>query len=908
MEILLDSSHQSESSTNHTISTSTVETVTTAYHISLSGSNLTASGIGSRADNDDFSNHEIDAVKSPIFSSLPFSTRSSLLPWSSNNRASLVTGYSSSENMLMMFASSENLRPGEVVMRILFADFTQQAEKKIEGVMLENSEKQISKLLQRGEDQQFDQLLLALGSVAEHCLPSLLRALLAWHRRQISDTEFKSDTMKKDIDWNLIGSICDLEMQLQRREAAVEFIFCLALLEVLKQLQFHPGHEDIIKNIENLAFRHFKYRDGLQNSPNSFNIHIIADLYGEVVGTLAQTRFASIRKRFMSELKELRSKEPSPHTTQSIISLLMGMKFFRVKMVPIEEFEASFQFMHECAQYFLEVKDKDIKHALAGLFVEILVPVAAAVKNEVNVPCVKNFVDLLYSQTLDACTKNKHRLALFPLVTCLLCVSQKAFFLNNWHYFLAMCLSNLKNRDQKMSRVALESLYRLLWVYMIRIKCESNSATHSRLQSIVNSLFPRGSKAVVPRDMPLNIFVKIIQFIAQERLDFAMREIVFELLWVGRPIKIIMTPERMSIGLRAFLVVADSLQQKDGEPPMPRTVAVLPSGNTLRVKKTYLTKLLTEEAAKGIGMFNYFPHVRRVFVDILRALDVNFGRPLMMTNTQNLNKEPDEMLTGERKPKIDLFRTCIAAIPRLIPDNIGQTELVDLLARSTVHMDEELSGLAYQSLQTLVKDFPDWRQNVIQGFTQFLSRDINDTFHHLLDNGLRMLHMLLSTWKVALEKIPPVPAVPKSGGVSQPATGVTSNYTTVTTVTTVVSTKDSGYISTQLAHQHSIGTTSTTSSVNSNSGIHTASSAASVVTGDVARKPEIPISTTLHLVEGFALVMLCNYRPAPRKLAVHIMKEVKCIMKLLGIPETESPLIDGIDQCCSQVRRNDFCL
>lgn len=52
-------------------------------------------------------------------------------------------------------------------------------------------------------------------------------------------------------------------------------------------------------------------------------------------------------------------------------------------MVPIEEFEASFQFMQECAQYFLEVKDKDIKHALAGLFVEILIPVAA-VKNKIS--------------------------------------------------------------------------------------------------------------------------------------------------------------------------------------------------------------------------------------------------------------------------------------------------------------------------------------------------------------------------------------------------------------------------------------------------------------------------------------------------------------------------------------------
>lgn len=60
-----------------------------------------------------------------------------------------------------------------------------------------------------------------------------------------------------------------------------------------------------------------------------------------------------------------------------------------------------------------------------------------------------------------------------------------------------------------------EALYRLLWVYMVRIKCESNSATQSRLQSIVNSLFPKGSKTIVPRDTPLNIFVKIIQFIAQ---------------------------------------------------------------------------------------------------------------------------------------------------------------------------------------------------------------------------------------------------------------------------------------------------------------------------------------------------------------------------------------------------------
>ncbi|XP_031631503.1 protein furry isoform X3 [Contarinia nasturtii] len=833
------------------------------------------------ADNQTVINLDLDASK--LSNS---SNRQALLPWGSTCRSCIAA---TSGIIDMQQTSDTTLRPGEIVMRILFAEFTQQAEKKIELVMLELSDKNLAKLLQRGEDLQFDQLLSAFGSVAEHCLPSLLVTLLAWHNRQLSDAEIKSDLKRMEKIANKPN--VDMELQLQRRETAVEFIFCLVLIEILRQLPFHPGHEDIVKSFENLAFKHFKYRDGLQNNPNAHNIHMIADLNAEVIAVLAQSRFGSVRKRFMAELKELRTKEPSPHTTQSIISLLMGMKFFRVKMVPIEEFEASFQFMHECAQYFLEVKDKDIKHALAGLFVEILVPVAAAVKNEVNVPCVKNFVDLLYSQTLDACTKSKHKLALFPLVTCLLCVSQKTFFLSNWHCFLAMCLSNLKNRDQKMSRVALESLYRLLWVYMIRIKCESNSATHSRLQSIVNSLFPRGSKSVVPRDTPLNIFVKIIQFIAQERLDFAMKEIVFELLWVGRPIKIIMTPERMSIGLRAFLVVADSLQQKDGEPPMPRTVGVLPSGNTLKVKKTYINKMLTDDTARSIGMSSYFPHVRRVFVEILRALDVHYGRPLMLTSTQNLNKEPVEMLTGERKPRIDLFRTCVAAVPRLIPDTMTMQELVDMLARLTVHMDEELRTLAHQSLQTLVVDFPDWRQDVIHGYTQFIVRDVLDTYPQLVDNCTRLLLIFINIWRSALGNY-------STGSLLKP----TTTATTCTATTTISQATVSSVQPTSTINSNSSGA----SSLNS-SGVSSITQTTAINASESSsKKNDQPLTTTMHYVEGFALVMLCNCRSLPRKLAVNILKEVKNLYRALGLPETEQFLIDVIDKCCPAVL--DKCL
>ncbi|KAJ7410468.1 hypothetical protein WISP_108172 [Willisornis vidua] len=692
-----------------------------------------------------------------------------------------------------------DVKPGEYVIKSLFAEFAVQAEKKIELVMAEPLEKLLSRSLQRGEDLQFDQLISSMSSVAEHCLPSLLRTLFDWYRRQNgtedesyeyrprSSTKSKGSFQEKGQDvtaapkpkvFLVIHFVNRDEQQrerdylLERRDLAVDFIFCLVLIEVLKQIPVHPVPDPLVHEVLNLAFKHFKHKEGYSGT-NTGNVHIIADLYAEVTGVLAQSKFQAVRKKFVTELKELRQKEQSPHIVQSIISLIMGMKFFRVKMYPVEDFEASFQFMQECAQYFLEVKDKDIKHALAGLFVEILIPVAA-------------------------------------------------------------------NKDPKMSRVALESLYRLLWVYVIRIKCESNTVTQSRLMSIVSALFPKGSRSVVPRDTPLNIFVKIIQFIAQERLDFAMKEIIFDLLSVGKsPKTFTINPERMNIGLRVFLVIADSLQQKDGEPPMPTTGVVLPSGNTLRVKKIFLNKTLTDEEAKVIGMSIYYPQVRKALDSILRHLDKEVGRPMCMTSVQMSNKEPEDMITGERKPKIDLFRTCIAAIPRLIPDGMSRTDLIELLARLTIHMDEELRALAFNTLQALMLDFPDWREDVLSGFVYFIVREVTDVHPTLLDNAVKMLVQLINQWKQAAQM---------------------HNKT-----------QDS---------QRGV----------SNGAAHT-----------------LPLERTLyssvfHVVEGFALVILCSTRPATRRLAVSVLREIRALFMLLEISKSDDELaIDVMDRLSAAI-------
>lgn len=77
-------------------------------------------------------------------------------------------------------------------------------------------------------------------------------------------------------------------------------------------------------------------------------------------------------------------------------------------MHPIEDFVNCFTFLQELGQYFLVVKEIEIKHVLSDLFVEILLPVAAVARQEVNIPALKQFVENLYPTSFELANKKKH--------------------------------------------------------------------------------------------------------------------------------------------------------------------------------------------------------------------------------------------------------------------------------------------------------------------------------------------------------------------------------------------------------------------------------------------------------------------------------------------------------------------
>lgn len=84
--------------------------------------------------------------------------------------------------------------------------------------------------------------------------------------------------------------------------------------------------------------------------------------------------------------------------------------------------------------------------------------------------------------------------------------------------------------------------------------------------------------------------------------------------------------------------------------------------------------------------------------------------------------------------------------------SVGNTlTAVRSLPRLSIHMDDELRHIAQNSLQGLLVDFPDWRGDVLFGFTTFLLREVSDMHHSLLDSSLKLLLQLLTQWKLAAQ-------------------------------------------------------------------------------------------------------------------------------------------------------------
>ena len=151
--------------------------------------------------------------------------------------------------------------------------------------------------------------------------------------------------------------------------------------------------------------------------------------------SLKMTSFASVSDRFIAELERLpfnASDATDAQENRRIELIIRAMRFLKLKLYPEAALEETSEFLQSLGKFFCQVKSIRVKHAYAEIFLELLLPLAGVAVAEVNHPNWVQGIETIFPRASKMATKPKHWLVAYPLMTALLCVSRREFFLEHW--------------------------------------------------------------------------------------------------------------------------------------------------------------------------------------------------------------------------------------------------------------------------------------------------------------------------------------------------------------------------------------------------------------------------------------------------------------------------------------------
>lgn len=230
----------------------------------------------------------------------------------------------------------------------------------------------------------------------------------------------------------------------------------------------------------------------------------------------------------------------------------------------------------------------------------------------------------------------------------------------------------------------------------------------------------------------------------QERLDLAFDCILHRLLDIDQTHGArTLSPERMVVGIRAALLIANQREYKQQAPPLPSLAEVLPSASDLRSKIVLSTQFLSSSASRDAGLASFLDPLRSCIARILATLDTAVGRPLNIM-AQHDPEVQALLKRDDRVRQLNLYRHAIVAIPRFV--DVKDFDALPLLFWATVHLDVETRKLASVVLQCLLRNHRDLRADIVRRYVAFVVTNVSFGSHAALDHCLRVVVFLLRQW------------------------------------------------------------------------------------------------------------------------------------------------------------------
>ncbi|KAJ2158674.1 Cell morphogenesis protein PAG1 [Coemansia sp. RSA 552] len=442
----------------------------------------------------------------------------------------------------------------QYAIRALYEEFRDRAAAKIDtvvGLRLDR-EPDLSAYLAAGVDAPFDRTLERLGRLARRRARVIIELLLVWRKATIdADSEGEGGLGALSRAGHIVR---------ERRSLVSVYILCRALGAVVEQLDSAHLDGDLGERLEELVFGQVK-----QVNPSTLrrsrNRREIQDLYAQLIGQISRIRFSSMSDRFIAEL------ERTP-VDERVVVLLHNMRFIQLRVFPIDALEESSAFLLSCAKFYSRTSGSlRLKHAWATLLTQLLMPIAAVVDAEVNLPELVQAIDIIYAKAMKMAAKVRHVTAAFPLAAAALCISRRDVFHQRWLSLLEFCIQRLK--DKQFRRVSMDAILRLLWVYLFRYP-EPSAIVLRRIDSLSRIFFPATKLHAWPKTVPPDAFVYFLMCAACYNFEFTMRQLLQNMLqvdsgWPGTtrdigdtagPILDTLNPARVALAFQALVGVA----------------------------------------------------------------------------------------------------------------------------------------------------------------------------------------------------------------------------------------------------------------------------------------------------------------------------------------------------------------
>ena len=682
---------------------------------------------------------------------------------------------------------SEPRTPGEYALHHLFHAFVLRADQRINHclTLLEVSLTPVEQACAPGVDTGFDQLIVSLGHISRQGPKPLVDSLMLWRKgkgdaaavlkRQVYQQRLQTGTTGAPLPPSLLrrntepvrdlgenglpppgfepGSAAEDALtqeyiQADRRATISVYILCRVLIAIFEQSTLAAISQDLANKLEDIVFTQIREVEPAQILTSSMRLANWR-IYGEVLGHMSRLDFINVTFRFTQQLDQWQqdfSKSSGTAAARDIESrvelLLLGMRHLHISATR-EAAVSVADFLRTLAALFSDAHGPRVKQAYCQLFERLLTAVASSPICFQKVPKWKDLIESINSRLGNMLVKLRHWYTGFPVSILLICISPIETFSVQWLPMVSSLTPKL--RDRSTRSLALQAICQLVWTYLTRV-ADSMQVRLRRLEDIIKVTIPQGKKTHVVSESPMsNPLVQIIRIIGFQAQDLCFRSIIFPLLHhdmfqSSRSLRIEnIEPERMVIGIRAFLAVISDLencdnggppfpafstqtQNVDGLPPSPmsmRTSLSLETPVRSTVEDETPSSLPVNVAALDENATQYYLQFCQILGKITILCDNTFGgqatlnekfslAPNLTPKTPladafTLTRGQDAMGADQRQLYYELLHVAIQALPRCFTDHIPLNPLINLLCTGSAHVQNNIANSATQALKAIGK-------------------------------------------------------------------------------------------------------------------------------------------------------------------------------------------------------------